>query len=60
MRIQICIRIRRLILFQHNSSTICNGNRTEWSLIRSVIIQVIAKSDDRAAAVRFVYHEYDY
>ena len=26
-----------------------NGNRTEWSPIRSVIIQVITKSDDRAA-----------
>jgi len=26
-----------------------NGNRTEWSPIRSVIIEVITKSDDRAA-----------
>ena len=41
-------------------SLISNGNRTEWSPIRSVIIQVIAKSDDRQAGVRFVYHEYDY
>ena len=39
---------------------LCNGNRTEWSPIRSVIIPVITKSDDRAAGVRFVYHEYDY
>ena len=39
---------------------ISNGNRTEWSPIRSVIIRVITKSDDRAAGVRFVYHEYDY
>ena len=39
---------------------ICNGNRTEWSPIRSVIIRVITKSDNRAAGVRFVYHEYDY
>ena len=38
---------------------ISNGNRTEWSPIRSVIIRVITKSDDRAAGVRFVYHEYD-
>ena len=38
---------------------ISNGNRTEWSPIRSVIIRVITKSDDRAAEVRFVYHEYD-
>ena len=39
---------------------ISNGNRTEWSPIRSVIIRVITKSDDCAAGVRFVYHEYDY
>ena len=39
---------------------ISNGNRTEWSPIRSVIIRVITKPDDRAAGVRFVYHEYDY
>ena len=39
---------------------ISNGNRTEWNPIRSVIIRVITKSDDRAAGVRFVYHEYDY
>ena len=41
-------------------TVISNGNRTEWSPIRSVIIRVITKSDDRAAGVRFVYHEYDY
>ena len=41
---------------------ISNGNRTEteWSPIRSVIIRVITKSDDRAAGVQFVNHEYDY
>ena len=39
---------------------ISNGNKTEWRPIRSVIIRVITKSDDRAAGVRFVYHEYDY
>ena len=38
----------------------CNGNRTEWSPIRSVIIRVITKSDDRAAEVRFVNREFDY
>ena len=42
------------------SVIICNGNRTEWSPIRSVIILVITKSDDRAAGVRFVYHQSDY
>ena len=36
---------------------ISNGNRTEWSPIRSVIIRVITKSDDRVAGVRFVNHE---
>ena len=41
-------------------SLISNGNRTEWSPIQSVIIRVITKSDDRAAGVQFVYHEYDY
>ena len=40
--------------------SISNGNRTEWSPIRSVNIRLITKSDDRAAGVRFVYHEYDY
>ena len=37
-----------------------NGDRTEWSPIRSVIIRVITKSGDRAAGVRFVHHEYSY
>ena len=37
-----------------------NGNRIEWSPIRSVIIRVITKLDDRAVGVRFVYQEYDY
>ena len=37
-----------------------NGNRIEWSPIRSVIIRVITKSDDRAAGVRFVDRDYDY
>ena len=36
------------------------SNRTEWSPIQSVIIRAITKSDDRAAGVQFVYHEYDY
>ena len=37
-----------------------NGNRTEWSPIRSVIIRVIKKSNHRAAGVRFFNNEYDY
>ena len=47
-------------MITQTSVLISNGNRTEWSPIRSVIIRVITKSDDRAAAVRFVNHEYDY
>ena len=47
-------------MFEVNFVLISNGNRTEWSPIQSVIIRVITKSDDRAAGVRFVYHEYDY
>ena len=47
--------------FQRNIVALSNGNRTEWSPIRSVImIRVITKSDDRVAGVRFVYHESDY
>ena len=41
------------------NETTSNGSRTEWSPTWSVIIRVITKSDDRAAGVQFVYHEYD-
>jgi len=47
-------------MFLENKAVISNGNRNEWSPIRSVIIRVITKSDDRAEGVRFLYHEYDY
>ena len=51
----------RLVAVAGNSCfTISNGNRTEWSPIRSVIIRVVTNSDDRAAGVRFDNHEYDY
>ena len=40
-------------LAQMNFLALSNGNRTEWSPIRSVIIGVIKKSDDSA----FLYHE---
>ena len=56
----ICTRFGRYLYSTKCSWIISNGNRTEWSPIRSVIIRVITKSDDRAARVRFVYHEYDY
>ena len=36
---------------------ISNGNKTSCRPIRSVIIRVITKSDDRAAGVQFVYHD---
>ena len=39
---------------------ISDGNTIEWSPIRSVIIRVIRKSEDRKAGVGFVYHEYDH
>ena len=35
-------------------------NRTEWSPVRSVMTQVITKSNNRETGVRFVNHEYDY
>ena len=49
-----------MVMLPKGRTILSNGNRTEWSPIRSVIIRVITKSDDRAAGVRFVYHEYDY
>ena len=60
VEVSVIIRSRRLRLITLAETVISNGNRTEWSPIRSVIIGVITKSDDRAAGVRFVYHEYDY
>ena len=38
-------------------SWLCNGNRTEWSPVRSVIKRVITNSDDRTSGLRFVYDE---
>ena len=52
--------VKIIILISAQYKLIRNGNRTEWSPIRSVIIRVITKSDGHAAEVRFVYHEYDY
>ena len=40
--------------------TLNNGNRTEWSRIRSVIIRVINKIRRPRSGVRFVYIRYDY
>ena len=37
--------------FANEETWLGNGNRTEWSPIRSAIIRVITKSDDRAAGV---------
>ena len=50
----------RAFTLSQSIDLIINGNRIEWSPIRSVIIRVITKPEDRAAGVRFVYHEYDY
>ena len=35
----------------------CNGKRTEWNSILSVIIRLKTKSDDRAAGDESVYHK---
>ena len=50
----------RTTVESRNMAAIRNGNWTEWSPFRSVIIRVITKSDDCTAGIRFVYHEYDY
>ena len=49
-------RVHSLNFGHFSLSIISDGNRTEWSPIRSVII---TKSDDSAAGVQFVYDEYD-
>ena len=46
------------LLHRHNffrKLLISNSSRTEWRLIRSVIIRVITKSDVSEAGVRFLY-----
>ena len=62
-----CNRFLFILLFGYRAfyvmtlmKTINNGNKNEWSSIRSVIIRVINKSEDREAGLRFVYHRYDY
>ena len=63
VRLQLCrlVRAKKQRFIAPNTfekvfiDMINNGNRTEWSPIRCVIIRAITKSDDRA-----VYHEYDY
>ena len=57
---KVVIELRVVQFWSEIILVICNGNRAEWSPIRSVIIRVTTKSDDRAAGVRFVNHEYDY
>ena len=37
-----------------------NGNRTEWSPIRSVIVRVMNKIRRPRSGSRFVNHDYDY
>ena len=41
------------------SELICDGNRTEWSPIRSVITQVISKQDSHLVGVQFFHHKYN-
>ena len=54
--LKLCQKLRlfRVIEF----CDISNGDRTERSPIRSVIIRVITKSEDRTAGVRFVYQHF--
>ena len=40
-----CLFLKKLFI-SFGGFSISNGNRTEWSPIRSVIIRVITKSDD--------------
>ena len=54
----ICTRSGHYLYSTKCSWIIRNGNRTEWSPIRSVIIRVITKSDDHAD--RIVYQAYDF
>ena len=67
LEFRICIRIIHPPLFnwflffdckENFHSIFCNGNKNKRSPIRSVIIRVITKSDDCAAEVRFVYHDF--
>ena len=46
---ETALRINQIVGFI--TAPLRNGNRTEWSPSRSVITQVITKSDDRAAGV---------
>ena len=41
------------------SELICDGNRTEWSPIRSVIIQAITKQDSHLVGVQFFHRKYN-
>ena len=50
------LKISEISAQKKKECSISNGNRTEWSPIRSVILREITKSDDRSAGVRFVYH----
>ena len=40
--------------------SISSGNRTEWSPIRSVIIRVITKSDDREVLLPIEHKNYKF
>jgi len=60
LRCVCCVMLCYVLLSCIAVCYVSNGNKTEWRPIRSEILQVITKSDDRAAGVRFVYYEYDY
>ena len=54
LHVDVTLHSKYKDLYGKNGCVIYNGNRTEWSPIRSVTKRVITKSNDREAGVRFV------
>ena len=58
-----CIQLPLFCTVLRKNCTVLSQSKSSnliMYIIKSVIIRVITKSDDRAAGVRFVYHEYAY
>ena len=60
VEVSVISRSRRLRLITLAETLINNGNRTEWSPIRSVIIRVINKIGRPRSGSPICYHKYDY
>ena len=52
--------VQRRVSRNFRFENLCNGNGTEWNPVLSMITRVMTKSDNRAAVVQLVHHEYDY